>query len=99
MLGVTLFGIFLTPVFFFVIAWVGETRLLTNATARWVGSSLVGGLLGGVMGYSLAKLGIGRLPQAPLAGFCLGVVLALLIPAIGRRIRASAGARPKSPGG
>ena len=31
MLGVTLFGIFLTPVFFFVIDWLGETRVLPLA--------------------------------------------------------------------
>ena len=30
MLGVTLFGIFLTPVFFYVIQWVGETRLFAG---------------------------------------------------------------------
>jgi multidrug efflux pump len=98
MLGVTLFGIFLTPVFFYVISWLGDTRLLSTVTSRWVGSALVGGLLGGVIGYLLAKLGIGRLPQAPLAGFAVGVVLALLIPAIGRRIRASAGERPRAIG-
>jgi multidrug efflux pump len=98
MLGVTLFGIFLTPVFFYVIAWLGETRFLTNLTTRWVGSALAGGLLGGAMGYWLAKLGIGRLPQAPLGGFAIGVVLALMIPAIGRRIRGSAGERPGAGG-
>ncbi|HEY7427815.1 MAG TPA: efflux RND transporter permease subunit, partial [Gemmataceae bacterium] len=97
MLGVTLFGIFLTPVFFSVITWLGETRLLSAVSSRWVGSGLVGGLLGGLVGYLLAKLGVGRLQQAPLAGFSIGVVLALLIPAIGRRIRASAGERPRSP--
>jgi len=96
MLGVTLFGIFLTPVFFYVIAWIGETRLLSAAGARWVGSALAGGLLGGMMGYLLAKLGVGRLPQAPLVGFAIGVVLALLIPAIGRGIRSFGGERPRS---
>ena len=40
MLGVTLFGIFLTPVFFFVIDWLSETRLFALAagplrSARW----------------------------------------------------------------
>jgi multidrug efflux pump len=98
MLGVTLFGIFLTPVFFYVIAWLGETRFLTNLTTRCVGSALAGGLLGGAMGYWLAKLGIGRLPHAPLGGFAIGVVLALLIPAIGRRIRGYAGERPGATG-
>jgi len=30
MLGVTLFGIILTPVFFFTIDWLGETRLFKS---------------------------------------------------------------------
>jgi multidrug efflux pump len=45
MLGVTLFGIFLTPVFFYVIQGASELRLFTAATTRWAGSALVGGLL------------------------------------------------------
>ncbi len=90
MLGVTLFGIFLTPVFFYVIAWLGETRFLTNRTTRWVASALAGGLLGSVMGYFLAKLGIGRIPEGTLFGLAVGAVLALFIPMIGRRIKISA---------
>ena len=42
MLGVTLFGIFLTPVFFYVIQGLGETPLFAAAAARWVGSTLRG---------------------------------------------------------
>ena len=34
MLGVTLFGIFLTPMFFFVIDWLGETRLFSSPAVR-----------------------------------------------------------------
>ena len=30
MLGVTLFGIFLTPVFFYVVEWVSESSLFNN---------------------------------------------------------------------
>jgi multidrug efflux pump len=37
MLGVTLFGIFLTPVFFFVIDWLKETELLRSPQARRIG--------------------------------------------------------------
>ena len=44
MLGVTLFGIFLTPVFFYVIQGLGETPLFTAAATRWVGSTLLGRL-------------------------------------------------------
>jgi multidrug efflux pump len=34
MLGVTLFGIFLTPVFFFTIDWLGDTHLFSSPWAR-----------------------------------------------------------------
>jgi multidrug efflux pump len=34
MLGVTLFGIFLTPVFFYVIEWLSETELFASAASR-----------------------------------------------------------------
>jgi multidrug efflux pump len=37
MLGVTLFGIFLTPVFFSTIDWLGGTRLFASGPVRWVG--------------------------------------------------------------
>ncbi len=46
MVGVTLFGIFLTPVFFSVIQGLSETRLFSAQTTRWVGSTLVGGAMG-----------------------------------------------------
>ena len=58
MLGVTLFGIFLTPVFFYVIQGLGETRLFTAASHalgrladRWAGCS------GWRCGFLLARLG------------------------------------------
>ena len=34
MLGVTLFGIFLTPVFFYAIDWLGGTRLFASRSWR-----------------------------------------------------------------
>ncbi len=34
MLGVTIFGIFLTPVFFYVIDWLGETRFFASPIVR-----------------------------------------------------------------
>jgi len=36
MLGVTLFGIFLTPVFFFVIDWLSEARVWNSPWLRWI---------------------------------------------------------------
>jgi multidrug efflux pump len=36
MLGVTLFGIFLTPVFFNVVDWLGSTRGFESRPMRWI---------------------------------------------------------------
>ncbi len=47
MVGVTLFGIFLTPVFFYVIQGLSETRLFASLATRWVGSLVLGGIPGG----------------------------------------------------
>ncbi len=38
MLGVTIFGIFLTPVFYFVIDWLGETRFFASPAVRRIGA-------------------------------------------------------------
>ena len=77
MLGVTSFGIFLTPVFFFVIQGIGETRLFSGAAVQWVGSCAVGGLLGAAIAYMLARLGV--FPVIPrfwivTIGACVGVL-------------------------
>jgi multidrug efflux pump len=56
MLGVTLFGIFLTPVFFFVIQGLGETRWFTSGAVRRVGSPLLGALSGFAVGFLPARL-------------------------------------------
>ena len=82
MLGVTLFGIFLTPVFFYVIAWISEARLLTSSATRWVGSALTGGLLGAAGGFLFARVGVGRLPWPLIAGTGVGLAVALLVPAL-----------------
>jgi multidrug efflux pump len=62
MLGVTLFGIFLTPVFFNVLQGLGETRLFTSGAVRLIGSPAVGAVLGFTVGFLLA-----RLTRRPLA--------------------------------
>ena len=62
MLGVTLFGIFLTPVFFNVLQGLSETRFFTSGAARLVGSPAVGAVLGFTVGFLLA-----RLTRRPLA--------------------------------
>ncbi len=50
MLGVTLFGIFLTPVFFYVIAGFAETPLFAAARMRFVGRVLVWITIFGTLG-------------------------------------------------
>jgi hypothetical protein len=42
MLGVTLFGIFLTPVFFFVIEWLANSWLFASTAIRRIGAVLLG---------------------------------------------------------
>jgi multidrug efflux pump len=87
MLGVTLFGIFLTPVFFYVIQGLSELGLFAAASTRWAGSALVGGLLGLAVGSAVAQLGFGRLPWLAVFGALTGAALALLMPVLWRRIR------------
>ena len=60
MLGVTLFGIFLTPVFFYVIYGLSETRLFMAVAMQWIGSVLLGALLGAGIGFSLSRIGLVR---------------------------------------
>jgi multidrug efflux pump len=88
MLGVTVFGIFLTPVFFYVIQGLSETRLLSAATTKWAGSLLLGALLGLAIAYLLRKVGALPWLWALPAGALIGAVAGLLIPTLQRRIPA-----------
>jgi multidrug efflux pump len=56
MLGVTLFGVFLTPVFFSVLQGLSETRLFESGVVRRGGSPSAGGLTGLAFGFLLARL-------------------------------------------
>jgi multidrug efflux pump len=85
---VTLFGIFLTPVFFYVIRELGATRLFQAvAAAGWLGSTVLGGALGLAGGYLLAELGIVALPWALAGGAGGGVLAVLAVLGIHRQIR------------
>jgi multidrug efflux pump len=57
MLGVTLFGIFLTPVFFHVIDWVGERPIFHTRVARWIRSIALATVALGVVRTLLRLLG------------------------------------------
>jgi multidrug efflux pump len=85
MLGVTLFGIFLTPVFFYVIQGLGESWFFRSERAHWIGSVFAGGFLGLVIGFLLGSLEVVPLGWAMLVGPCAGVVVILLILGIHER--------------
>jgi multidrug efflux pump len=88
MLGVTVFGVFLTPVFFYVILELGVTRLLLAVAATgWLGSTMLGGVLGLAGGYFVAKLGLVALSWALFGGACAGVLAVLAVLGIHREIR------------
>jgi multidrug efflux pump len=70
MLGVTLFGIFLTPVFFSVIQGLGESKPFAPFRDSVAISSALGVLLGLVGGYLLARLeALPLLWALPIGGF------------------------------
>jgi multidrug efflux pump len=56
MLGVTLFGIFLTPVFFNVLQGFSEIGFFESVAVRRVGSPAFGGVVGFTVGFLVARL-------------------------------------------
>ena len=85
MLGVTSFGIFLTPVFFYVITYTGETRLFASGTFQRLTSAFMGAFLGGAVGYLLALLELVMLPWGPIIGAVAGVLLIVSLTELKRR--------------
>jgi multidrug efflux pump len=71
MLGVTIFGIFLTPVFFYAIGWLSETELFARPAVRWVLSLPFGLSLGLALGLLLVHRGLAWYWAVPL-GLGLG---------------------------
>jgi multidrug efflux pump len=86
MLGVTLFGIFLTPVFFFVIQGIGETKFLSSTAIRRIGSCATGALVGGTIGFLLGRLEAVRQPWGAIVGAILGLSILLAAFEIHRRV-------------
>jgi multidrug efflux pump len=80
MLGVTLFGIFLTPVFFDLIQRGVDAQFVAANAARWGGAALVGGLMGLTVGHALAGLGMGHRTLAEAVGTVGGAALAVAVP-------------------
>jgi multidrug efflux pump len=79
MLGVTLFGIFLTPVFFYVIEALGETKLFRLPDVQWIGSILLAEFGGLLIGFLAWKVGFPSLHWALAGGLALGLVAAVLV--------------------
>jgi multidrug efflux pump len=66
MLGVTLFGIFLTPVFFYVIAGFIDQPLFSSERARWIGQFLLFLLGIATLGLFWLPTLLGRLTREPV---------------------------------
>ena len=89
MLGVTAFGIFLTPVFFYVIQGVGGSRMFASNLVRAITSYGVATTVGAIIGYSAAKLGLGEMPWPPIIGAVTGFLIVRGVLHIHRRIKAN----------
>ena len=87
--GVTLFGVFLTPVFFFVIQGFGESRWFSGLRVRKTASWMLGGVLGLAVGYLLGDFGL-----VPLFWLPAGRSMAQLISAAVMRPNTSSGTAP-----
>jgi hydrophobe/amphiphile efflux-1 (HAE1) family protein len=66
MLGVTLFGVFLTPVFFYVLEALGQTQVLRSSRVQWIGSLLLGALIGLALGSLLWRVTQSDLSYVPV---------------------------------
>lgn len=94
MLGVTIFGIFLTPVFFALIQRAVDSQIFSTNAARWSSSVLLGGVIGAGISFLLARVMQYEVLWPTIAGGLIGAVSALLIPALWPRLWNEA--RPRS---
>jgi multidrug efflux pump len=85
MIGVTAFGVYLTPVFFYVIQGFGEGRWFANLRVRTVASWLIGALLGLAAGSLLAELRPVTRFWGPPLGAASGVLVVMGILSLRRR--------------
>jgi multidrug efflux pump len=77
MLGVTILGIFLTPVFFYVIEGLSETEFFGRPMVKKTCSVGAGALLGAIVGFLLGALGVVQPWWAGAVGAVAGGALIL----------------------
>jgi hydrophobe/amphiphile efflux-1 (HAE1) family protein len=75
MLGVTLFGVFLTPVFFYLIEALGGMSPFRPVAVRWVLSGLAGACTGVLLGLLLWEVTLPELSGVPVRLFDLPALL------------------------
>jgi multidrug efflux pump len=78
MIGVTLFGIFLTPVFFYVIQAIDEAPMFAKHATRWTIACIMGGLVGLASGFLMAQLGYIQLGWGLVIGALMGSLATLV---------------------
>ena len=79
MIGVTLFGIFLTPVFFYTIVRISEFSFFKLKNVHYLISTIVGGGVGLTGGWLAHKAGFNHPLWALLIGFALGITIAAFV--------------------
>ena len=86
MLGVTMFGIFLTPVFFYVIQGLGQSPVFLSERGKAAVSFSTGAGSGFASGYLLALLKASSTPWGPIIVAVTGIVLMWAVRELGRQI-------------
>jgi multidrug efflux pump len=98
MLGVTILGIFLTPVFFYVIEGLSESEFFGRTIVKQVGSVIAAAALGATVGFLLGQLGVARTDWAAGVGAIAGGVVMLGLLQLPRLRKANASSpRGKEP--
>jgi multidrug efflux pump len=85
MIGVTSIGVFLTPVFFYVIQTAGAKGALASAASRRASSYLLGTSLGAAFGYLLSRLGVVQMNWGVAIGAVAGLLTIFTVLAVSRR--------------
>jgi multidrug efflux pump len=90
MIGVTAFGIFLTPVFFYVLQGLDESRFLAGEGVQRIGAYVIGALSGLAFGYLAARIADLSIPWSLGVGGSTGFLGAVVLFEIHKRLRSPA---------